>query len=256
MTRKIDLNCDMGESFGAWRMGDDENVLRYISSANVACGFHGGDPRTMARTVALAQELGVAVGAHPGFPDLVGFGRRNLDVTVEEARTDVLYQIGALAGFCRRFGVPLQHVKPHGQLNNLAMHDRELADAIIAGIFDFDPGLIVVAYGGELARSAESRGMTVCYEAFADREYNPDATLVSRRNPGAVITDPERVVERAVRMVQDGAVTAVDGTRLDFPIHTLCVHGDTPGAAGLVARLREVLAEAGIDVVPMAQVVS
>ncbi|NMP23787.1 LamB/YcsF family protein [Sulfobacillus harzensis] len=256
MAEKVDLNCDMGESFGAWKMGDDENVLRHISSANVACGFHGGDPRIMGRTVELAKTYGVAVGAHPGFPDLVGFGRRNMDVTPEEARTDVLYQIGALAGFCRRFELPLQHVKPHGQLNNLAMHDRRLADAIVAGIADFSPDLLIVAYGGELARAAEARGMRVAYEAFADREYNPDGTLVSRRLPGAVITDPDRVVERAVRMVQDGAITAVDGSRLDFPIHTLCVHGDTPGAAGLVERLRRAFAEAQIQIVPMAEILS
>ncbi|TAM61886.1 LamB/YcsF family protein [bacterium] len=253
--RVVDLNCDMGESFGAWKMGDDERMFPSISSANVACGFHGGDPRVMARTVELAKRHGVAVGAHPAFPDLVGFGRRNLDVTPDEARTDVLYQIGALWGFCRRAGVALAHVKPHGQLNNLAMTNRVLADAIVAGVKDFDPELLVVAYGGEFAKAARAAGMRVAYEVFADREYNADGTLVSRRVAGAVITDPVRVVERAVAMVLDGHVRAVDGTVLEIPVHTICTHGDTPGAADLAARLRAGLEQAGVRIATMAEVV-
>ncbi|MDE2571754.1 MAG: LamB/YcsF family protein, partial [bacterium] len=211
--------------------------------------------RVMARSVELAKRYGVAVGAHPGFPDLVGFGRRNLNVTPDEARTDVCYQIGALAAFCRRFGVPLQHVKPHGQLNNLAMTDRMLADAIVAGIKDFDPHLLVCAYGGELAKAAQAAGMRVAYEVFADREYNADGTLVSRRLPGAVITDEARVVERAVAMVQQGRVRAADGTWLDIPVHTICTHGDTPGAAELARLLRAALERAGIKIAPMGEVV-
>ncbi len=254
MTRMVDLNCDMGESFGAWKMGDDKNVINHISSANVACGFHGGDPRIMEKTVGLAKSLGVGVGAHPGFPDLVGFGRRNIEVSPDEARTDVLYQIGALQGFCKKFGVALQHVKPHGQLNNLAMHDAVLAEAIVKGVKDFDSHLIVVAYGGQLAKVAEREGMRVAYEVFADREYNADGTLVSRRIPGSVITDADRIMRRAVRMVKEGEVESIDGTTLNLKVHTICVHGDTPGAAALVAALRRGFAEEGISVVPMSRI--
>lgn len=249
--KQVDINCDMGESFGPWKMGDDEHVLPYISSANVACGFHGGDPRTMADTVRRAHALGVGVGAHPGFPDLVGFGRRNLDATVDEIRTDVLYQVGALFGFCRRYGVPLQHVKPHGQLNNLSMTHADIAEAIVAGIQDFDPDLIIIAYGGELARVAQTRGMRVAHEVYADREYNRDGTLVSRRIAGAVITDEQRMIKRAVQMVEEGTVTAIDGSLLTMPVQTICVHGDTPGASRLVVKLREGLGSAGITVVPL-----
>lgn len=256
MGNRVDLNCDMGESFGPWKMGDDEAVLPHISSANVACGFHGGDPAVMAKTVDRARQLGVGVGAHPGFPDLVGFGRRNLDVSANQARTDVLYQIGALSGFCRRYGISLQHVKPHGQLNNLAMQDRVLADAIIAGIRDFDPNLIVVAYGGELARSAAAHNMRIAYEVYSDREYNADGTLVSRKIPGSVITDGQRIVERAIQMVKNGEVVAIDGTILTVPVHTICVHGDTPGAARLVADLRQGLNHADIDVAPLSKILA
>ncbi|TAM57587.1 LamB/YcsF family protein [bacterium] len=251
----IDLNCDMGESYGAWKMGDDERMFASISSANVACGFHGGDPRVMAHTVMMAKSHGVGVGAHPGFADLVGFGRRNLNVTPDEARTDVLYQIGALAGFCRRFGVPLQHVKPHGQLNNISLTDRALADAIVAGVKDFDPNLLIVSFGGEFARAAEAAGMRVAYEVFADREYNGDGSLVSRRQPGAVITDHARVVKRAVAMVLEGRVRAIDGAWLEIPMHTICLHGDTPGAAEVAIELRGALERAGVHIAPMSEVV-
>lgn len=256
MSAMVDINSDMGESFGAWTMGADEVLLGHVTSANVACGFHAGDPRVMARTVEQAARLQVAVGAHPGFPDLVGFGRRDLAVTPEEARTDVLYQIGALAAFCRRAGVSVQHVKPHGQLNNLAVSDRALADAIVAAIADFDPGLIVVAYGGQLARAAEAGGLTVAYEAYADRAYRPDGTLVPRREPGAVLHDPLHVVERAVAMVQEQRVRAIDGTWTPIRVDTLSVHGDTPGAAALASEIRAALESAGVAVRPMAEVVA
>jgi len=249
--RAVDINSDMGESFGAWTMGADGELLPHITSANVACGFHAGDPRVMARTVEEAARLGVRVGAHPGFPDLVGFGRRNLGMTAEEARTDVLYQIGALHGFCRRAKTSLQHVKPHGQLNNLAMVDRSLADAIVAAILDFDPSLLLIAYGGELARAAEAAGLKVAYEAYADRAYNPDGTLLSRRVPGSVLTDPDQISDRALRMLEEGKVKAHDGVDIDVRVDTLCIHGDTPGAPALARHLRAALERAGVRVRPL-----
>lgn len=252
----VDLNCDLGESFGPYRLGRDEEVLESISSANVACGFHGGDPRVMDDTVRRAVEHGVAVGAHPGFPDLVGFGRRDIKVTASEARTDVLYQIGALAAFCRQHGTRLQHVKPHGQLNNLAFHDEALARAIVAGITDFGEDLIVVAYGGWLARAAEEAGLKVAHEIFADRSYHADGTLVSRRQDGAVIQDPERVVARALLMVREHRTQAADGTVIDLEVDTICVHGDTPGAADLTALLRAAFRREGIAVRPLAEVLA
>lgn len=253
---RVDVNCDMGESFGPYRLGEDESVLESISSANVACGFHAGDPRVMDETVRKAVERGVSVGAHPGFPDLVGFGRRDLKMSPDEARTDVLYQIGALDGFCRRHKTRLSHVKPHGQLNNLAFNDEDLARAIIAGVADYGQGLIVVAYGGWLAKAAEEAGLPVAHEIFADREYNPDGTLVSRKKEGAVIHDPDRVIERALTMVRERRVRAVGGTFIELQVDTICVHGDTLGAADLTARLRAAFEAAGVDVAPMAEVLS
>jgi UPF0271 protein len=247
----VDINCDLGESFGAWRMGDDEGVLPYITSANVACGFHAGDPRVMRQTVARAKALGVAVGAHPSFPDLVGFGRRDLAVTPDEAYTDVLYQIGALAGFCRAEGVRLQHVKPHGQLNNLAVRDPALAEAIVAATRAFDPGLVLIAYGGCLLDAARAAGMRVAVEAYADRAYQADGTLVPRRVAGAVIEDPATVAARAVMLAREGGVRSVDGQWLALQPDTICVHGDTPGAAALARAIREALERAGVRVAPL-----
>jgi 5-oxoprolinase (ATP-hydrolysing) subunit A len=251
----VDLNCDMGESFGAFRMGEDEEVLPWVTSANIACGFHGGDPRVMERTVALAGHLGAGIGAHPGFPDLVGFGRRNLNLTPDEARTDTLYQIGALAAFTQAAGLPLRHVKPHGQLNNLAVLDRGLADAIVAGIHAFDPELILVAYGGELIRAGEERGMRIGYEVCADREYMPDGTLVPRSRPGAVIHDTDRIVRRTVDMVKARAVRAISGETVQLRVDTICIHGDTPGAAAIARAVHEGLEEAGIAVRPLMEVI-
>ena len=248
----MDLNCDLGESFGVWRMGDDAGVLPSVTSANVACGFHAGDPRTMRDTVIRCRDLGVGVGAHPAFPDLVGFGRRDLAVTPDQAYTDVLYQIGALAAFCRALGVALQHVKPHGQLNNLAVRDRDLARAVVSAARDFDRSLIVVAYGGALLDEARRVGVPVAVEGYADRAYNPDGTLVARSVEGSVIHDPEEVARRAVSIARDGGIRARDSSWLALEVDTLCVHGDTPGAARSAEAMRRALERAGISVAPLA----
>ncbi len=247
----IDINCDMGESFGAFQAGNDMEVLPSITSLNIACGFHAGDPRVMERSVREAARRGLGIGAHPSFPDLVGFGRRDMGLSPEEVRTDVLYQVGALFAFARAAGIPLQHVKPHGQLHNLAVIDRAMADAIVSAVREFDPSLIVIAYGGELVEAAQQAGLPVAHEVYADREYNPDGTLVSRRRPGAVIKDPDYIVTRAVAMVRDKRIPTVDGTYLSHEADTLCIHGDTPGAATLAARLRTGLEAAGIRVRPL-----
>lgn len=252
----IDLNCDMGESFGAYTIGMDDQMLNLISSANIACGFHGGDPRVMERTVRSAAERGVGIGAHVGFPDLVGFGRRNLNAKPEEVKTDVLYQIGAIYAFCRAFGVELQHVKPHGALYNMAVADRELAEAIVEGVTLFDRRLILLApIGSEMARAAERAGLPVAYEGFADRNYNADGTLVSRRRSDALIHDPEIAGPRVVRMVCEGKVRAITGEDVILNVHSICFHGDNPAAVELARAVRRHLDEAGIKVRPLSEIV-
>lgn len=249
---RIDINCDLGESFGAWKMGADEDVMRSITSANVACGFHGGDPMVMRRTVRLARERGVAVGAHPGFPDLVGFGRRNMAASPGEVEDFVLYQVAALAGIAAAEGVRLQHVKAHGALYNMAVRDRALADAIARATAAADRSLILFGLpGSALLDAGRAAGLRVAAEAFADRSYDPDGSLTSRRKPGAVIHDPGRLVERALKMVRDREVVASDGSTIELQADTICVHGDTPGAADLVAKLRAGLEAAGVQVRPI-----
>src|SRR3954468_24049870 len=212
MTDRIDLNCDMGESFGAYRIGADDGVFPFITSANVACGFHGGDPSVMRTTIAHAPQRGVAVGAHPGFPDLIGFGRRNLDVTAEEAYDLVVYQVGALLGFAKAAGVELQHVKAHGALYNMAAAKAELAAAIARAVRDVDRNLILFGLpGSHLVAEGESAGLSTATEAFADRNYMPDGSLVSRRRPDAQVHDAGEAVARAIRMVREGKVRAIDG---------------------------------------------
>ncbi|MDW7712187.1 MAG: 5-oxoprolinase subunit PxpA [Deferrisomatales bacterium] len=253
--RRIDLNCDMGEGFGAYRLGFDDEVIRYITSANVACGWHAGDPGVMERTVAMAAEAGVGVGAHPGYPDLLGFGRRNLDCTPEEVRRYVVYQIGALQAFCRARGVPLQHVKPHGALYLTAVEREEVARAVAEAVVSVDPSLLLVALAGAkgevMRRVGERAGLRVVYEAFPDRAYTPEGTLAPRRLPGTVIQDPAEVAGRALRMASEGVVLAVDGTPIPLEVQTLCVHGDTPSALDLVREIRSSLEGAGVRVVPM-----
>lgn len=246
---RIDINSDLGESFGAYHIGNDEGLMRSITSANVAAGFHGGDPSVLRDTMRLAKASGVAVGAHPGFPDLVGFGRRELNVTPREAEDFVLYQVAAVAGVAAAEGLKLQHVKPHGALFNMAVRNRELADAIARGVAAFDRGLILFGLpGSEILAAGRAVGLRVAAEIFADRAYEADGTLVSRRKPGAVIHDDAAVVARAVRMVQERGVESIDGRFVPFEAETICVHGDTPGSDRLAAKLRAAFESAGITV--------
>ncbi|MEO8076841.1 MAG: 5-oxoprolinase subunit PxpA [Acidobacteriota bacterium] len=247
----IDLNCDMGESFGAYTIGADAGVMPSISSASIACGYHGGDPAVMRRTVRLAREAGVSVGAHPGLPDLAGFGRREMRVTPDETEDLVLYQIGALAAIARSEGVALRHVKAHGALYNMAARDRSLADAIARAVRAFDPTLILFALpASALARAGEAARLTVATEGFADRSYEADGSLTPRSRPGAVIHDLAAVVERAVRMAVEGRVIATDGSEIPVRVETLCTHGDTPGAPELTRGLRAGLERAGVAIAP------
>ncbi len=249
MTHTIDLNSDLGEGFGPFRVGADEDLFPIISSANVACGFHGGDPAMMERTVAMAKAHGVAVGAHPGFPDLGGFGRRNMTMTPADIRADVLYQIGALAGFCHAAGVPMRHVKAHGALYNMAVTDLAMATAIATAIRDFDPRLrFFVLPGSALERAGVEAGLTVVREAFADRAYEADGSLVSRSRPGALIENPEVAADRMVRLVTEGTVEAIDGSTLELHAETICLHSDTPGAVAIAEAVARRFAEAGIEI--------
>lgn len=246
---RIDLNSDVGESFGAYTIGQDPILLPHVTSANVACGFHAGDPGVMRATVALARQHGVAVGAHPGFPDLAGFGRRDLHATPREVEDLVVYQIGALAAIAAAQGVRLQHVKPHGALFNMAVRDAALADAIARATAAVDRSLILFGLpASELVRAGERAGLRTAREAFADRAYDPDGTLVSRRLPGAVIHDADAVEARVIRMATDRTVVAVDGSVVSLDIDTICVHGDTRGAADLAARIRRALEGSRVSV--------
>lgn len=252
---RVDINCDMGESFGAYKLGLDEEVIRYITSANIACGWHAGDPLVMDRTVRMAKEHGVGVGAHPGYPDLLGFGRRNMNCSPEEIRNYMVYQIGALRAFCDVHGVKLRHVKPHGNLYLTAVEDENTARPIAEGIVSMDPDLIYVGLAGSkgelMTRIGKEVGLNVVLEAFPDRAYTADGTLVSRRHPGAVIKEPKQVAERALKMAAEGKVIAIDGTEIHLRAETLCVHGDTPGAVDLVKQIRQLLEREGIEVSPM-----
>lgn len=252
MARKIDLNSDLGESFGRYKLGMDEEVMKYITSANVACGFHAGDPVVMRRTVRIAKENNVRVGAHPGYPDLMGFGRRYMKLSRDEARNYVLYQIGALYAFLKAEGMSMQHVKPHGALYNALVSDEELAYGVIEGVLDFDKNLIFVALAGsKVVEIAESIGLKVAREAFADRAYRKDGTLVPRSVPGAVIHDREEVVRRVINIVEEERVRTIDGEWIEIHADTICVHGDNPEAVELVKYIRKRLEEEGIEVLPM-----
>ena len=247
--QRVDLNADVGESFGAWALGHDRALFSHITSANVACGFHAGDPGVMRATVELAREHGVAVGAHPGFPDLQGFGRREMRLTPGEVQDLVVYQIGALAAVAAAQGLRLQHVKAHGALYNMAAGNPALAAAIARATAAVDKTLVLFGLpGSELIHAGEQEGLRTASEAFGDRAYQADGTLVPRSQPGALITDASVVVARVVTMVRDQAVIAQNGTRVPLRIDTICLHGDTPGAAQLAARVKEALRETGVDV--------
>ena len=253
---RVDLNCDLGESFGAYTIGCDELVIPLVSSANVACGFHASDPVVMEKTIAMAAGAGIGVGAHPGFPDLMGFGRRNMVITPAEARAYTLYQLGALSGFCRAKGIALQHVKPHGALYNMAGKDYALARGICEAIKDFDPSLIVLALsGGELLRCARDMGLRAASEVFADRGYEEDGSLVNRRKEGAMITDENVAIERVVRMIREKTVTAVTGKDIPIEADSVCVHGDGPKALAFVEKIRAALTQQGIEIRPLGEIV-
>ena len=250
----IDINCDMGESFGAYRIGEDEKIIEYITSANIACGYHAGDPQVMQKTVELARDHGVAVGAHPGFPDLLGYGRRTLETFPGEVKQYVLYQVGALSAFCRVNRVPLQHIKPHGALYNLAARDEKIAAEIIGALKGFDPALILIGLSGSrLLELAEAEGVLVAREVFPDRAYLDDGRLAPRSLPGAVIHDEEQVRRRVVKLIAEGIMTSIDGKEIRFPADTLCIHGDTPGAWRLARSIREALEEAGVSIQPLSR---
>jgi UPF0271 protein len=249
---KIDLNSDVGESFGNYKLGLDEDVVPLISSANVACGFHAGDPTVMKRTLEIAADNGVAVGAHPGFPDLIGFGRRQMDVSLEEIHDYVLYQVGALQAFATARGIKLQHVKPHGALYNMAVQNNDIWDAVAHSIAALDSDLILYVLAGSNRKDLEAlgtkHGIRIAFEFFGDRAYNPDGSLVSRKEPGAVIHDHEAVAAKVLKMVKAGRVVCNDGSEIDMAADTICVHGDNPSALALVKNIRESLEAAGVEI--------
>ena len=252
----VDLNSDLGESFGAYTIGCDDKVLPLVTSANVACGFHASDPVVMKKTIAMAAEAGIQVGAHPGYPDLMGFGRRNMAVTPDEAKAYTLYQLGALSAFCKACGMPMQHVKPHGALYNMAGKDYALSTGICEAIKAFDPDLIVLALsGGELLRCARDMGLRAASEVFADRAYEEDGSLVNRRKEGAMITDEDLAIGRVVRMIKEKKVTAVTGKDIDIQADSICVHGDGPKALAFVQKIRETMSAEGIELRPLKDIV-
>ncbi len=252
MRQQVDINCDMGESFGAYVLGRDEEIMNYITSANIACGWHAGDPMVMERTVRLAKEKGVAVGAHPGYPDLLGFGRRRMDLTPAEIENYLLYQMGALYAFTRAYNIPLQHLKAHGALGNLAFIDLETSKSICRAMARFQERIIFVALAGSvMVQAAREIGVPFVEEAYADRVYNPDGTLQSRKIAGSVIHDPEKAAQQALTMVIEGYVVAHDGSKVPVKADTICVHGDTPMAIPILQRIRAAFQKAGVEVKPM-----
>ena len=254
MTYRVDLVADLGEGFGTYRMGDDDALLDVVTSANIACGFHAGDPCIMDATVSSCVRRDVAVGAHPSFPDLAGFGRRAMELTADEVRTDVLYQVGALQAFAAAHGTRVRHVAPHGRLGNLVATRTDYAVAVADAVASLDRSLIVVAQDGELAEAARARDLRVGIVGIADRGYADDGTLVPRTEPGAVLQDEAEIAERTVRMVTEGVVRTVGGRDIPVECDTVLLHGDTPGALALAHRVRKELLAAGVTIAPLPEV--
>jgi UPF0271 protein len=246
---RVDLNSDLGESFGSYTLGMDDQVIKHVTSVNIACGWHAGDPLVMDRTVKAALREGTAIGAHPGFPDLLGFGRRNLAATPEEVKAYVIYQLGALMAFSKANGAAIQHVKAHGALYNMAAKDAKLAAAIAEAIREVDQNIILMGLANsEMINAGKEMGLRTANEVFADRAYNPDGTLVSRRLPGAVIHDADLAISRVVRMVKDGKVQAVNGEDIEIKADSICVHGDNPEAVEFTRKIRARLEQEGVEV--------
>lgn len=256
MRNAVDLNSDVGESFGTYKLGLDEEVLKYVSSVNIACGWHAGDPMVMEKTIALARDNSLGIGAHPGYPDLIGFGRRNMDITPKEARNYLIYQIGALDAFARAAGTYLQHIKLHGAFYNMISADAVLSKEAAKAIYEVDKNLIVLALAGsELVKAAKELGLKVAEEVFADRAYNSNGSLVSRKLPGSVIHDRDMAVERVKKMVTQGKVTSIDGKEIAINADSICVHGDNPEAVAFVKLIRERLEGDGIRIKPIKEII-
>ena len=256
MRNTVDLNSDLGESFGAYTIGMDDEVIKLVSSANIACGFHASDPVVMKKTVERAVAAGIGIGAHPGFYDLMGFGRRNMNISPAEAYAYVTYQLGALSAFCRQQGVKIDHVKPHGALYNMAGKDYELAKGICRAIYDFDPGLILLGLSGsQMINAGRDLGLICANEFFADRAYEDDGSLRARTKEGAMIEDENEAIERVVKVVKTGCVTTYSGKELELRIDSICVHGDNAHALEFVRTIRERLTDEGIEIAPLRRVV-
>lgn len=255
MDKKIDLNCDLGESYGAYTIGNDSAVIPLINSANIACGWHAGDPVVMSKTISAASNAKIAIGAHPGYPDLLGFGRRNMQVSPDDIKTYIIYQVGALNAFCKTAGVSMQHVKPHGAMYNMAAKDEKLACAICEGIASVDENLILLGLSGSCMKDAANKtGIKFASEVFADRAYEDDGSLVARSKPGAVITDEKIAVARVVEMAKNGTVTSISGQKIKIDAQSVCVHGDNAHALEFVRKIRNALAAENIITAPISEV--
>lgn len=245
---RVDINCDLGESFGTYKKGNDHDILDYVTSANIACGFHAGDPSVMRKTVGLALDKGVKIGAHPGLPDLIGFGRRNMQLSCEEAYDLVVYQIGALYGFLKAEGAEMQHVKPHGALYNMAAKDSSLAEAIARAVYNVNPDLVLFGLSGsELIKAGEKLGLATASEVFSDRTYQPDGTLTSRNEPDALITDDEKGVHQVIRMVKEKKVATLSRKEISIRADTICIHGDGIHALSFAQKIREAFEAENIE---------